>query len=125
MDLGPCMATRMQWGELVDGQGNNQEHTATTIQNDLPATTAAPKSTINSKRTQDETLSSDAFKEFNPLNDDDEIEMNKEVKDAFPKKDSASAGIGGAHVTSIIGYNWIDGRLKLKVEWKTEQSSWE
>ena len=66
-----------------------------------------------------------AFQEFNPLEDEEKVEMNKEVNDAFPEKDSASSGIGGAHVTAIIGHNWIDGRLKLKVEWSTEQSSWE
>ena len=51
--------------------------------------------------------------------------MSKEVNDAFPEKDSASSGIGKAHDIAIIGHNWIDGCLKWKVEWNTEQSSWE
>ena len=51
--------------------------------------------------------------------------MDIEVKDAFPKKGSASSGIGRAHVAVMIGQNWIDGCLKMKVEWKMEQSSCE
>ena len=115
-------------GEKGDsvGQGNNQETTTTTtFQNDLPATAEMHTSTINSKRNRDEESTSEAFQEFNPLEYEEEVEMQKEVNDAFPTKDSASSGIGGAHVAAIIGHNWIDGRLKLKVEWNTEQSSWE
>jgi hypothetical protein len=36
-----------------------------------------------------------------------------------------NSGIGGAHVTRIIGHNWFKGRLKFKVEWDSEQTPWE
>ena len=63
------------------------------------------------------------FPDFDPLNKDD-IEMDKEVNDAFPSQSNESEpSIGGAHVLAIVGHKWIEGRLRLKVDWSTKQSS--
>jgi hypothetical protein len=50
--------------------------------------------------------------------------MAEEVNANFSINNSNS-GIGRAHVTRIIGHNWFKGRLKLKVEWDSEQTAWE
>jgi hypothetical protein len=50
--------------------------------------------------------------------------MAEAVNADFSINDSNS-GIGGAHVTRIIGHNWFEGCLKLKVEWDSEQTTWE
>jgi hypothetical protein len=50
--------------------------------------------------------------------------MFEEVNSEFSNEPSNSK-VGGAHVTSILGHNWIEGRLKLKVQWDTEQTTWE
>jgi hypothetical protein len=104
-------------------QGNQPK---TPIQNDLPENTETPSSNINSKRKFKEEMQPDAFTEFNPLDEDqEEIEMDSEVNGAFSETTPASSGIGGVHVKVITGDNWFAGRLKLKVTWSTEQSSWE
>jgi hypothetical protein len=90
-----------------------------------PATEETQHSTINSKRKREEDTQSDAFAEFNPLDDDEQIEMDSEVNDAFSEHDASPEAIGGVHVKVITGHNWIEGRLKMKVEWSTEQTSWE
>jgi hypothetical protein len=50
--------------------------------------------------------------------------MAEEVNADFSINNSNS-GIGGAQVTGIIGHNWFEGRLKLKVIWDSEQTTWE
>jgi hypothetical protein len=85
-------------------------------------TSKAQSSTINSKRKQDEDEQS--FNDFDPLVDE-EIEMHQEVNKEFSGQSATQSGIGGVHVKCIVGHNWIEGRLKLKVEWSSEQSSWE
>ena len=37
----------------------------------------------------------------------------------------SNSTVGGSRITSIVGHNWIEGRLKLKVQWDTEQTTWE
>jgi hypothetical protein len=73
----------------------------------------ATNPTISATRTQEEEDATN-LKDFVPSEDDGEIEMAKEVNANFSINDSNS-GIGGAHVTRIIGHNWFEGRLKLKV----------
>jgi hypothetical protein len=48
-----------------------------------------------------------------------------EAVDADFSINDSNSGIGGAHVTRIIGHNWFEGLLKLKVEWDSEQRTWE
>jgi hypothetical protein len=85
-------------------------------------------STINLKLTRDNDDSDDEAKtplrDFNPLDDDGDIEMEREVNAEYATHENESP-IGGAYVTSIVGHNWIEGHLKLKVEWTTEQTTWE
>jgi hypothetical protein len=50
--------------------------------------------------------------------------MVEEVNADFSIND-LNSGIGGARVTRIIGHNWFEGRLKFKVEWESEQTTWE
>ena len=47
--------------------------------------------------------------------------MDSEVIDAVPEKGATSSGI--VHVKAIVGDNWIEDRLKMKVKWNTEQFS--
>jgi hypothetical protein len=94
-------------------------------QKDSPVTAEAQCSTINSERKREEDTQSDAFIEFNPLEDDEKIEMDSEVNSTFSEQDTSKSSIGGAHVKAIIGHNWIAGRLKTKVKWNTKQTSWE
>jgi hypothetical protein len=77
------------------------------------STSKAPSSTINSKRKRDKDTLPEPFNSFDPLLDK-EIEMHQEVNDAFSDLSATPSGIGG-----------IEGRLKLKVKWSSEQSSWE
>jgi hypothetical protein len=51
--------------------------------------------------------------------------MDSEVNDTFSKNKATSPGIGGVHDKAIVGSNWFEGRFKMKVEWSTEQTSWE
>jgi hypothetical protein len=81
-------------------------------------------STINSKRAREE-VDNSALQSFDPLNNDAEVEMTSEINDYLDTNESAASGVGGAHVTKIVGHNWMDGRLKLKVTWATEQTTWE
>jgi hypothetical protein len=39
--------------------------------------------------------------------------MSREVNSEFATHEDEST-IGGAHVTNIVGHNWIEDRLKLK-----------
>jgi hypothetical protein len=103
-------------------QGTTQ--TTTQKENVSSPTSEAQSSTINPKRKRDEDTHSEAFNDFNPLLDD-EIEMTDEVNEAFSEQAASPSGIGGVHVKCIVGHNWIEGRLKMKVEWSSEQSSWE
>jgi hypothetical protein len=66
-------------------QGAPTTQETPTLQNDPKEMTAATHtSTINPKREREEhTGSDDAFTEFNPLNQDEEIEMDSEVNDTF------------------------------------------
>jgi hypothetical protein len=50
----------------------------------------------------------------------EEAEIKLEVNDVFSERAASASGIGGVHVKCIVGHNWIEGQLKLKVEWSTK-----
>jgi hypothetical protein len=83
----------------------------------------ATSPTISATRTREEEDATN-LKDFDPSDDDGEIQMAEEVNADFSFNDSNSS-IGGASVTKIVGHNWFEGRLKLKVEWDSEQTTWE
>jgi len=35
--------------------------------------------------------------------------MTSEINDYLDTNESAASGVGGAHVTKIVGHNWMDG----------------
>ena len=39
--------------------------------------------------------------------------------------DQTVSEVGGSRVTSIVGHNWHEGQLKLKVLWDAEEHTWE
>ena len=62
--------------------------------------------------------------DFNPLNDDLEIEMSNEVNDELAG-DKSDLEVGGARVISILKHDWLEGNLRLCVKWSTEEVNWE
>jgi hypothetical protein len=81
--------------------------------------------TINLKRFRSEDEDEPTpLDDFDSLNDDEDVEMSREVNAEFATHEDESM-IGGAQITNIVGHNWIEGRLKLKAEWSTEQMTWE
>jgi hypothetical protein len=60
------------------------------------------------------------LKDFDPSDKDGEIKMAEEVTADFSINASDSS-ICGAHLTRIIGHNWFEGCLMLKVDWDSEQ----
>jgi hypothetical protein len=83
----------------------------------------ATNPTISATRTREEQEATN-LEDFDPSDDDGEIKMVKEVNADFSINDSNS-GIGGAHATRIIEHNWFEGPPKFKVEWDSEQITWE
>jgi hypothetical protein len=81
----------------------------------------ATNPTISATRTREEEDAT-RLEDYDPSDDDGEIEMAGEVNADFSIND-LNSGIGGTHVTRIIGHNWFEGRLKLKVEWDSEQTT--
>jgi hypothetical protein len=80
--------------------------------------------TINLKRyrSEDEDEST-PLDDFDPLDNDEDVEMSREVNAEFATHEDEST-IGGAQIINIVGHNCIEGRLKLKAEWSTEQTTW-
>jgi hypothetical protein len=83
----------------------------------------ATNPTISATGTREEEDTTN-LRDFDPSDNSGEIERAEEVSADFSINHSNS-GIGGAHVTRIIGHNWFKGRLKFKVEWDSEQTPWE
>jgi hypothetical protein len=84
----------------------------------------ATNPTISATRTREEEDATN-LEDFDPSDDDGEIEMVEEVNADFFSINDSNSGIGGAHVTRLIRHNWFEGRLKFKVEWDSEQTTWE
>jgi hypothetical protein len=81
--------------------------------------------TINLKRSRSEDEDEPTpLDDFDPLNNDEDVKMSREVNAKFATHEDESM-IGGAQITNIVGHNWIEGRLKLKAEWSIEQTTWE
>jgi hypothetical protein len=68
----------------------------------------ATNSTINSKRARKE-VDNSALQSFDPLNNNAEVKMTSKINNYLDTNKSAASGAGGAHVTKIVGHNWMDG----------------
>ena len=60
--------------------------------------------------------------DFDPADQQDQIEMVDEVNDEMNNEDSPAHG---DDPVGIDGHHWENGELKLKVRWGTEEHTWE
>jgi hypothetical protein len=103
-------------GGIVDADGNSNSNTSTH---------SAQASTSNPKRPRENEDDEEPIDiDFNPLDNEQDIEMVDEVNDELPGNQSNSE-VGGARIDSILQHESFRGELKLKVWWNTEEATWE
>jgi hypothetical protein len=81
----------------------------------------------NPKRSRDDDADQDDDSiniDFDPTENEEDIEMVNEVNDEL-SGDYTDSEVGGARVEYISKHNWFNGELKLEVWWNTEEASWE
>ena len=71
------------------------------------------------------TFKDDIQLDFDPLDAIDTIEMADEINDELAEDRNLSTVISGSKATHICGHCWKAGQLELKVNWDTEEVSWE
>ena len=105
-------------------------HTSTSTQPEEPIVT--DPTSRDQKRTH-EMLSSEVqspddearylMEGYDPFDEGPSVDMGKEVYDSLSPSESAT--VGGGKAVAIAAHDWREGRLRLKVVWSTDDTSWE
>ena len=98
--------------EPVDPGGNEEEEHQTRPTNQQPTTQQ------KSSHLTEPTPNPGADSEEEP------IEMAREINDHLSRPDEAE-GIGGSTVMEIVAHEWKLGHVHFKVQWSTNQTTWE
>ena len=63
------------------------------------------------------------FADFDPLNDDKEVDIHNEVARELGS-DRVKPTVGGAKIERLIAHDWVEGRLQVKALWTTGETMW-